>query len=168
MAKFDLNQYDTVDSRIKKFLVDYEDGRIVTEIIAMDGEIGKTRWVVKASAFRYLDEVVPSATGFAFEVDGTGMANQTSALENAETSARGRCLQALGYTGAKSPSREEMEKVQRAEKSESTAQVDWLAEAAKCKTKDELRFLWSKARSVNADAEVLMKIQEMADAVSNA
>ena len=37
MAKFDLNAYDTVDSRIKKFLVDYEDGRIVTEIIAMDG-----------------------------------------------------------------------------------------------------------------------------------
>jgi hypothetical protein len=60
-----------------------------------------------------------------------------------------------------------MEKVQRAEKSESETQVDWLAEAKKCKTKDELRFLWSKARSVNADAEVLMKIQEMADAVSN-
>jgi hypothetical protein len=157
MAKFDLNAYDTVDSRIKKFLNDYEDGRIVTEIIAMDGEIGKTRWVVKASAFRYLDEVTPSATGFAFEVDGTGMANQTSALENAETSARGRCLQALGYTGAKSPSREEMEKVERA------TQVDWLAEAAKCKTKDELRFLWTKARSVNADANVLAKLKEMAD-----
>lgn len=157
MAKFDLNAYDTVDSRIKKFLKDYEDGRIVTEIIAMDGEIGKTRWVVKASAFRYLDEVTPSATGFAFEVDGTGMANQTSALENAETSARGRCLQALGYTGAKSPSREEMEKVERA------AQVDWLVEAAKCKTKDEMRFLWTKARSVNADADVLLKLKDMAD-----
>lgn len=157
MAKFDLNAYDTVDSRIKKFLKDYEDGRIVTEIIAMDGEIGKTRWVVKASAFRYLDEITPSATGFAFEVDGTGMANQTSALENAETSARGRCLQALGYTGAKSPSREEMEKVERA------TQVDWLAEAAKCKTKDELRFLWSKARSVNADADVLLKLKDLAN-----
>lgn len=162
MAKFDLSQYDTVDSRIKKFLTDFEDGRIVTEIIAMDGEIGKTRWVVKASAFRYLDELTPSATGFAFEVDGTGMANQTSALENAETSARGRCLQALGYTGAKSPSREEMEKVER------SAQVDWLAEAAKCKTKEELRFLWTRARSINADAEVLMKLKELADELPNA
>jgi hypothetical protein len=167
MAKFDLSQYDTVDSRIKKFLTDFEDGRIVTEIIAMDGDIGKTRWVVKASAFRYLHETTPSSTGFAFEVDGTGMANQTSALENAETSARGRCLQALGYTGAKSPSREEMEKVQRSAKSESETQMDWLAEAAKCKTKEEFRFLWSKARSLNADSEVLMKIQEMADAISN-
>lgn len=157
MAKFDLNAYDTVDSRIKKFLADFEDGRIVTEIVDMQGDIGKTRWVVRAEVYRYLDEVTPSATGFAFEVDGTGMANQTSALENAETSARGRALQALGYTGAKSPSREEMEKVERA------TQVDWLAEAAKCKTKDELRFLWSKARSVNADADVLLKLKDLAN-----
>lgn len=161
MAKFDLNQYDTVDSRIKKFLSDYEDGRIVTEIVAMDGEIGKTRWVVKASAFRYIDEITPSSTGFAFEVDGTGMANQTSALENAETSARGRCLQALGYTGAKSPSREEMEKVERG------SQVDWLAEASKAKTKEELRFIWGKARSAGAPADVLAQIQDKADGISN-
>ena len=167
MAKFDLNAYETVDSRIKRFMKDYEDGRITTEIVAMDGDIGKTRWVVKASIYRYLHETTPSATGYAFEVDGTGMANQTSALENAESSARGRGLQALGYTGAKSPSREEMEKVQRADKSGSEAQVDWLAEAAKCKTKEEFRFLWTKARSLNADAEVLMKIQELADAVSD-
>jgi len=157
MAKFNLEQYETVDSRIKRFMKDYEDGRITTELVSMDGEIGKTRWVVKASVFRYLDETTPSATGYAFEVDGTGMANQTSALENAESSARGRALQALGYTGAKSPSREEMEKVERA------TQVNWLEEAAKCKTKDELRFVWSKARAVNADAEVLQKLKEMAD-----
>jgi len=166
MAKFDLSQYDTVDSRIKKFLTDYEDGRIVTEIIAMDGEIGKTRWVVKASAFRYLDETTPSATGFAFEVDGTGMANQTSALENAETSARGRCLQALGYTGAKSPSREEMEKVERAEKQAPT--IGWLAQAKLLSTKDELRALWSQARSGGATQQVLGEIEAMANAVSNA
>jgi hypothetical protein len=161
MAKFDLSQYDTVDSRIKKFLTDYEDGRIVTEIIAMDGEIGKTRWVVKASAFRYLDETTPSATGFAFEVDGTGMANQTSALENAETSARGRCLQALGYTGAKSPSREEMEKVERA------SDRDWLSESKGLDT-DGLRKLWTDARASGAPAEVLKKIEAKANAVPNA
>jgi hypothetical protein len=166
MAKFDLSQYDTVDSRIKKFLTDYEDGRIVTEIIAMDGEIGKTRWVVKALAFRYIDEVTPSATGFAFEVDGTGMANQTSALENAETSARGRCLQALGYTGAKSPSREEMEKVERAEKQ--APMIGWLAQARLLSTKDELRALWSQARSGGATQQVLGEIEAMANAVSDA
>lgn len=161
MAKFDLAQYDTVDSRIKKFLTDFEDGRIVTEIVAMDGEIGKTRWVVKASAFRYLDEVTPSATGFAFEVDGTGMANQTSALENAETSARGRCLQALGYTGAKSPSREEMEKVERA------SERDWLNESKGLDT-DGLRKLWTDARASGASVEVLKKIEAKANAVPNA
>ncbi len=161
MAKFDLSQYDTVDSRIKKFLADFPDGRIQTEIVMVDGEIGKTRWVVKAMAFRHLHETVPSATGFAFEVDGTGMANQTSALENAETSARGRCLQALGYTGAKSASREEMEKVERG------TNMDWLAESEKAKTKEELRFIWNKARSAGASDEVLAKIQDKADGLSN-
>ena len=166
MAKFNLDEYDTVDSRIKKFLTDYEDGRIVTEIVSMDGEVGKTRWVVKASAFRYLDEVTPSATGFAFEVDGTGMANQTSALENAETSARGRALQALGYTGAKSPSREEMEKVQRA--SASPVKRDWLALAKDLTNKTEARDLWVEARSAGASHEVLEKIQERANELPNA
>lgn len=156
MAKFNLDEYDTVDSRIKKFLADFEDGRIVTEIVSMDGEVGKTRWVVKASAFRYLDEVTPSATGLAFEVDGTGMANQTSALENAETSARGRALQALGYTGAKSPSREEMEKVQRA------SNKDWVALASASKTKVEARNVWSEARGAGASAEVLERVKEIA------
>jgi hypothetical protein len=166
MAKFDLSQYDTVDSRIKKFLTDFEDGRIVTEIVAMDGEIGKTRWVVKASAFRYLDEVTPSATGFAFEVDGTGMANQTSALENAETSARGRCLQALGYTGAKSPSREEMEKVQRAE---NTAPLGgWMALARELTSKEDLRALWTQARAGGASMQILSEIEALANAVPNA
>lgn len=162
MAKFNLDEYDTVDSRIKKFLTDFEDGRIVTEIVSMDGEVGKTRWVVKASVFRYLDEVTPSATGFAFEVDGTGMANQTSALENAETSARGRALQALGYTGAKSPSREEMEKVQRA------SNKDWVALAMDLTNKTEARDLWVEARGAGASHEVLEKIQERANELPNA
>jgi len=53
------------------------------------------------------------ATGFAFEVDGQGMANKTSALENCETSAIGRALANAGFSGNKRTSREEMEKVAR-------------------------------------------------------
>ena len=55
---------------------------------------------------------LPKAVEWAFEVDGQGMANKTSALENACTSALGRALRwALG--GSKGPSREEMQKVAR-------------------------------------------------------
>jgi hypothetical protein len=58
---------------------------------------------------------LPKATEWAFEVDGVGMANKTSALENACTSALGRALR-WAFAGSKGPSREEMQKVARASK----------------------------------------------------
>lgn len=141
MAAFNLNDYETVDSRLKRFLTDYPNGRVTTELVAMDGEPGSTRWVVKCSIWRERVDGLPDATGFAEERDGLGgMANKTSALENAESSSRGRALQALGYAGAKSPSREEMEKVQRASVPELT---DAMRDAvAKALTLDELKKVW--------------------------
>jgi hypothetical protein len=53
------------------------------------------------------------STGWAFEREGDGMVNQTSHLENCETSAIGRALANITIHGDKRPSREEMEKVQR-------------------------------------------------------
>ncbi len=155
MARFDLDSYETVDSRIKRFMADWPNARLLTEIVDMSGEPGKTRWIVKASIWRERIDGEPDATGYAFEVDGTGMANQTSALENAESSARGRCLQALGYTGAKSPSREEMEKVARAR--------DWLGEAdnlALSYNVDGLRLLYADAVAAKVDKETLAKIKD--------
>jgi hypothetical protein len=72
-------------------------------------------WVVEAQVFLNAEDQaadLPKAVEWAFEVDGLGMANKTSALENACTSALGRALRwALG--GSKGPSREEMAKVAR-------------------------------------------------------
>ena len=59
MAAFDLSQYETVDSRIKRFLTDWPNGRITTELVAMDGEPGATRWVVKCSIWRERVEGAP-------------------------------------------------------------------------------------------------------------
>jgi hypothetical protein len=113
MANFDLNAYETVDSRIKRFYTDHPEGRITTELVAAEGQVGATRWIVKASVFRNSGYEVPDGTGYAFEVDGTGMANKTSALENGETSAIGRALANIGYSGDKRASREEMAKAQK-------------------------------------------------------
>ncbi len=130
MANFDPNAYETVDSRIKRFYTDHPLGRITTELVAMEGEPARTRWVVKASVWRgdradlLVDadaqlgaqvrslDLAPDGTGYAFEIDGTGMANRTSALENCETSAIGRALANIGYSGDKRASREEMVKTQ--------------------------------------------------------
>lgn len=111
MPRFDPAQYETVDDRIKRFYTDHPSGRIRTKLVRVEGDVGKTRWVVKASVWREPDEV-PDGTGYAFEVDGSGGANQTSALENCETSAIGRALANIGYSGAKRPTREEMRKTE--------------------------------------------------------
>jgi hypothetical protein len=73
-------------------------------------------WVVEARVYMNAadqDSDLPKATEWAFEVDGVGMANKTSALENACTSALGRALR-WAFAGSKGPSREEMSKVARA------------------------------------------------------
>ena len=114
MANFNLNDYETVDSRIKRFYTDHPHGRINTDLVSMLGDTGKTRWVVKAAVWRDAGDgnELPDGTGYAFENDGEGMANKTSALENGETSAIGRALANIGYSGDKRASREEMAKAQ--------------------------------------------------------
>lgn len=128
MANFNLNDYETVDERLRRFKKDWPDSQITTELVDQVGNVGATRWVVKASIWRDRDTDRPDATGYAFEVDGAGMANKTSALENGETSAIGRALANLGYSGNKRATREEMEKVQR----EEARQADLKAWADKC------------------------------------
>lgn len=114
MANFNLADYETVDQRIKRFYQDHPDGRIITSMHEPVGSVGSTRWVVKASIYKDSNpERQIDSTGYAFEVDGIGMANRTSALENCETSAIGRALANLGYSGDKRASREEMQKTQR-------------------------------------------------------
>ena len=126
MASFNLADYETVEERIKRFYADNPDGRIVTKNITKASDREKGVWIVKAEIWlpmqhdeatvnaRFLEDAFLKSTGHAFEIDGQGMANKTSALENAETSAIGRALANAGYSGNKRASREEMAKVARA------------------------------------------------------
>ena len=64
--------------------------------------------------FRNRDDAEPSATGHAFEIRGQGYVNNTSYIENGETSAIGRALANLGFAIENGiASREEMQKVNR-------------------------------------------------------
>jgi len=164
MASFNLQDYATVDERLVLLYADHPDARIVTTNLTTPQDRAAGMWVVKAELWLVDDSGVPflKATGHAFEIDGQGMANKTSALENGETSAVGRALALAGYSGNKKglASREEMEKVERA-----VAPIgrNWVAEAQLLDSKDKLRALWVEARSAKASANVLAQIQAIAD-----
>jgi hypothetical protein len=167
MARFDLSQYETVEERLKRFYADHPDGRILTENETVPEYRLEKIWVIKAIVFLNGEDVergCPKATGYAFEIDGTGMANQSSALENCETSAIGRALANAGYSGNKRTSREEMEKVARFE--EKAAQRDWLTEAEALQDVDQLRLLWAEASKQGAPPEVLEKVKAYATALT--
>jgi hypothetical protein len=175
MAAFNPADYETVAERIKRFYADYPEGRIITKNQTTKQDRLASTWVVKASIFipnwqfvdetKYLEQYVLKATGLAFEVDGQGMANKTSALENAETSAIGRALANAGYSGDKRASREEMEKTQRA----NAPKRDWLAEAdalALVYNLDGLRKLYSEAVANRVDAKIIEQVKQLGNDIA--
>lgn len=105
---FNLADYEPVEVRLEKFIKDYPTFRIATELEVVE----KDRYIVKAYLFKDANDGVAWATGYAEETVTQRGVNQTSALENCETSAIGRALANAGYAPkGKRPSREEMTKV---------------------------------------------------------
>lgn len=158
MARFNLNDYETVEQRLARFLGEFPDARIITENLTTAADRQTLTWIVKATIFLNVGDQaagLPKATGLAFEIDGmNGMANQTSALENCETSAIGRALANAGYSGNKRASREEMEKVQRNVTPTKPAR-DFISELETITTKTSARKLYDDARTAKVSKEIL-------------
>lgn len=113
MGRFNLDDYAPVEERIGVFYEQHPEGRICTYIERLEPPLV----VFGAAIYRHADDLHPWANGFAYEKEGEGHVNQTSYIENCETSAIGRALANAGYhgrrEGAPRPSREEMQKVER-------------------------------------------------------
>jgi len=105
---FNLADYEPVEVRLEKFIKDYPSFRIATELEVVEA----SRYIVKAYLYKDTSDSVAWSTGYAEETVSSRGVNQTSALENCETSAIGRALANAGYAPkGKRPSREEMSKV---------------------------------------------------------
>lgn len=113
-----LDNYEPVAVRLDRLLTYLRaqqlDPRIITHMVSAPGAD-----VCVFRAELWLGDTL-FATGHAEEVRGQGNVNRTSHLENCETSAIGRCVESYSPTAndwRKRPSREEMEKVFRADNS---------------------------------------------------
>lgn len=109
------DDYVDVAERIRRFYERHPEGRITTDMATWneDGIV----FVARVYRDRTQPVDMPDAVGWAHEVPGQGHVNKTSAVENCETSAIGRALANLGFPvkdGEPRPSRQEMQKVERA------------------------------------------------------
>lgn len=126
MANFNLDNYETVETRLHKFWAAHPTGRILTEIehLGINDSGQLVQVIIKASVWRDANDPNPAAVDFAEETLGSNPVNRTSFIENCSTSAIGRCLSTLGMSkiGAR-PSREEMTKAERVAPSKSLSQI---------------------------------------------
>lgn len=126
MANFNLDNYETVDTRLHKFWEAHPTGRILTEIEHLGlNEAGQlVQVIIKASVWRDANDPHPAAVDFAEETLGSNPVNRTSFIENCSTSAIGRCLSTLGMSkiGAR-PSRTEMTKAERVTPSKTLSEI---------------------------------------------
>jgi deoxycytidylate deaminase len=93
--------YHTVANRISRFRKSHPDYSIETQLISQDDEK-----VIMKSLIMDGERLI--ATGYAEEVRASSNINQTSALENAETSAVGRALAFFGLAGTEIASADEV------------------------------------------------------------
>jgi len=168
MARFDLSSYETVEERHARALKEFPDLRVVIVNHTTPQDRAASTWVVEARVYVSAGDQaadLPKATEWAFEVDGSGMANQTSALENACTSALGRALR-WAFAGSKGPSAAEMSKVARGVTP--TQNRDWIAESEALTDVDELRLLWREAKTAKASDAILEKVKARAERLEGA
>lgn len=96
-------QYQTVALRVQNFREKHPDYGIITDILIRDDDCVVIKATITDATGRTL------ATGHSEEYRKSSQINRTSALENAETSALGRALAALGFGGTEFASANEVE-----------------------------------------------------------
>ncbi|HEV7892774.1 MAG TPA: hypothetical protein VGP08_19320 [Pyrinomonadaceae bacterium] len=93
--RFNPDEYITVHERIEKFYAKFPQGRILTSIVEHNEETGFI--LMRAEVYRAPEDVLPAATGHAYELRSAGHVQAGSYVEVCETSSVGRALALLGF-----------------------------------------------------------------------
>jgi hypothetical protein len=137
-------EYQTVAYRVKQFRESCTSLSLITEALKIDIDCV----VVKASILDESGRVL--ATGHAEEYRSSSQINKTSALENAETSAIGRCLATFGFGGTEFATADEVAHAISGKPAAPQASGQGVKEAA-------MNGLTSARRKVLYDTAVLIK-----------
>jgi len=126
---FNLNDYQTVAERLDEAIKAHPDMRVITNMEHLERVNGKPMHVIFKAEI-WLGTTLVS-TGWADETIDSSPVNRNFFIPNAETSSIGRALANMGFQGknpaATRPSRNEMEKVRRAEQEQvkQAKPLDW-------------------------------------------
>jgi hypothetical protein len=106
-----LDNYEDVNSRIKRFRTEYPSGRLVAFI--EDINLDKGTILVRAEAYREYEDSVPSAVDYAFGNVATYPQNMKKwFIEDTFTSAYGRVIGLLTPSDGGRPTAQDMQKVE--------------------------------------------------------
>ncbi len=165
MPKFNPADYEPVEERLQRAMEIYPDLRIITDCV-IAGVEGK--WLFKATI--YLNDGdqaadLPKATGWASEMEGGAQSDFKAEL--GETSAIGRCLANMGFTGNKKAKTTRMTAEEAEKANKSSVKEDWILRASKIKTLEGLRKLYAEANANGASQDELKQIRARADEFSS-
>lgn len=93
MSNFKMDDYVPVAERVDAFKTAFPDGSLQSEIV----ELTAGRVTVRAMAYRTPDDPRPGIGHSSLEIPGSTSFTRGSEIENAETSAWGRAIAALGF-----------------------------------------------------------------------
>jgi len=106
---FDLSNYEDVNSRIKRFRLEFPTGRLIAYIEDID--IVKGYILMKAEAYRSDADLTPAAVDYAFEIRTDRGVNQLNWVENCTTSVYGRVIGLLTPSEINRATKQDMEQV---------------------------------------------------------
>jgi len=144
-------QYAIVVERHKHLLQRFPEARFNEEILHHDND----RVIVKVEL--YIGDTIYSV-GHAEEFRNSSYINKTSALENASTSALGRCLAAFGLSGSEFASAEEL--VNALNNQGNNKQVSINEQIKKQTTETKLTALYSNWKKENDSIEKIFESQQ--------